>query len=133
MEQTEEKEQTANGSENVKNRPAIGPSSETPPTTALRPQVGRETCASCGAAAGDNPNGAEMATYSYVYALGRIQARFPNLGVEKEFAQATGRAETAGQTDRQTFHSVLTERSNRYLARQLCWILTIEGLETYIL
>jgi hypothetical protein len=28
---------------------------------------------------------------------------------------------------------VLAERSNRYLARKLCWVLTIEGLETYLL
>jgi hypothetical protein len=53
--------------------------------------------------------------------------------VEKEFAQATGRAETAGLTDRQALQSVLSQRSNRYLARQLCWVLEIEGLETYLL
>lgn len=73
------------------------------------------------------------ATYSYVYALGRITPRFPSLAVEKEFAQATGRADTTGLTDRQALQSVLSERANRYLARQLCWVLTIEGLETYIL
>ncbi len=48
-------------------------------------------------------------------------------------AQATGRAETAGQTDRQAFHHILSQRENRYLARQLCWVLTVQGLETYIL
>jgi hypothetical protein len=41
------------------------------------------------------------ATTSYVYAIGRIEPRFPLLSVEKEFAQVTGRAETAGLTDRQ--------------------------------
>jgi hypothetical protein len=55
------------------------------------------------------------------------------MAVEKEFAQATGRAETAGLTDRQAVHAVLSQRQNRYLARQLCYVLTIEGLETYIL
>lgn len=70
---------------------------------------------------------------SYVYALGRITPRFPSLSVEKEFAQATGRAETAGLTDRQALQSVLSQRSNRYLVRQLCWVLEIEGLETYLL
>ena len=72
-------------------------------------------------------------TPSYVYALGRVTPRFPSLAVEKEFAQATGRAETAGLTDRQSLQSVLSKRSNRYLARQLCWVLEIEGLETYLL
>jgi PatG Domain len=70
---------------------------------------------------------------SYVYAIGRVEARFPNLAAEKEFAQATGRTETAGKTDQQTFHTVLSKRENRYLVRQLCWVLTIQGLETYLL
>ncbi len=70
---------------------------------------------------------------SYVYALGKVTPRFPNLAVEKEFAQATGRAETTGLTDRQALQSVLSQRSNRYLARQLCWVLEIEGMETYLL
>jgi len=76
-------------------------------------------------------NGNGMA--SYVYAIGRVEARFPNLAAEKEFAQATGRADTAGKTDQQTFHAVLSKRENRYLIRQLCWVLTIQGLETYLL
>src|SRR5262245_53067288 len=70
---------------------------------------------------------------AYVYAIGRIQPRFPTLSAEKEFAQATGRAETAGLSDRRALHTVLSQRENRYLARQLCWVLTIEGLDTYIL
>jgi hypothetical protein len=74
-----------------------------------------------------------MTMYTYVYALGRVDPRFPRLAVEKELAQATGRAETTGLTDRQTLYTVLSQRQNRYLARQLCYVLTIEGLETYIL
>ncbi|MGH9962245.1 MAG: hypothetical protein ACREBC_34835 [Pyrinomonadaceae bacterium] len=70
---------------------------------------------------------------SFVYALGRVVPRFPRLALEKEFAQATGREATAGLTDRQAVHEVLSQRQNRYLSRQLCWVLTIEGLETYIL
>jgi hypothetical protein len=69
---------------------------------------------------------------SHVYALGQIEARFPRPSVEKEMAQATGRAETAGRTDQQAFHQVLSQRENRYLARQMCWVLTVQGLETYI-
>jgi hypothetical protein len=81
-----------------------------------------------------NPEGTSVTTYPYVYAVGRIEPRFPSLAVEKEFAQATGRLEqTAGLTDRETLQSALSERANRYLARQLCFVLTIEGLETYIL
>lgn len=89
-------------------------------------QLGAAPCPACAAAE------ARQAP-AHVYALGRIEARFPNLAVEKEMAQATGRANTAGKTDRQTFHAVLTQRENRYLARQLCWVLTIQGLDTYLL
>jgi PatG C-terminal len=67
---------------------------------------------------------------SYVYALGSIEPRFPRLSVEKEFAQATGRAETVNLTDRQTLRRVLEQ--NRYLVKQLCWIMTVAGLETYL-
>lgn len=75
----------------------------------------------------------ETGQLSYVYALGRIEPRFPYPSVEKELAQAIGRAATAGLTDPQALHAVLSERQNRYLVRQLCWVLSIEGLETYIL
>jgi hypothetical protein len=75
-----------------------------------------------------------MATPPYVFALGRVAPRFPTLALEKEFEQATGRLEeTAGLTNRQATYSVLSERANRYLVRQICFVLTIEGLETYIL
>jgi hypothetical protein len=77
--------------------------------------------------------GGEVLTPAYVYAIGGIEPRFPTLSSEKEFAQATGRAETAALTDRQALHEVLSQRANRYLLRQLCWVFTIEGLETYIL
>jgi len=72
-------------------------------------------------------------TSAYIYALGRIEPRFPRLSVEKEYAQATGRAETVGLTDRQALQTVLSQPENRYLARQLCYVLTIEGLDTYVL
>jgi hypothetical protein len=67
-----------------------------------------------------------MTTSAYVYALGRIEPRFPRLSIEKEYAQATSRAETAGLTDRQALQTVLSQPENRYLARQLCY-------DTYIL
>jgi hypothetical protein len=80
-----------------------------------------------------SPQSAGDGGAGFVYALGLIEARFPSLAVEKEFAQATGRAETAGLTDRQVLHEVISQPQNRYLVRQLCWVLTVEGLETYLL
>jgi hypothetical protein len=133
MEQTEGQELPANPPTAGDHRPAVGPSADHQTVTTPPPSVGRGTCATCGGALESNPNGGEMATYSYVYALGRVELRFPSPAIEREFAQATGRAETAGLTDRQAVHAVLSQRQNRYLARQLCYVLTIEGLETYIL
>jgi len=107
--------------------PAARSGSTSPTNSSVSPQA----CSSCGSAPA--ANGATAAPTSWVYALGRIEARFPSISVEKEFAQATGRDKTAGLTDRQALHSVLSKPENRYLVRQLCWILTVEGLETYIL
>lgn len=93
-----------------------------------------QSCSSCGGTGFRAPQ--EPATVSmsaFIYAIGRVEARFPNLAAEKEFAQATARADTAGKTDQQAFHAVLSKRENRYLVRQLCWVLNIQELETYIL
>jgi PatG C-terminal len=86
---------------------------------------------------------------AYVYALGQVDWRFPSLGIEKEFAQATARLEPAAQsaaskrgrsqqqppplTPHQLQSAALADDGNRYLARLLCWVLVIESLETYIL
>ena len=80
-----------------------------------------------------NANGPRMLVPSFVYALGRVEPRFPSLAVEREFAQVIGRGAHEGLTDRQTLQAVISERFNRYLARRLCWVLLVEGLETYIL
>lgn len=70
----------------------------------------------------------------YVYALGRIQPHFSSVGIEKEYLQAAARSgQSAGKTDGQLMVEVLSDPKNQYLARRLCWVLTIEGMETYIL
>ena len=80
-----------------------------------------------------NSDGKGKAELSYVYAIGRIETRFPTLGVEKEFAQAMDRENLKGFTDQQALHSVLSKPENRYLMHQVCWVFTIEGIEAYIL
>ncbi len=97
----------------------------------------------CGALAGGPPAGGAMGIGQssptlplpppFVYALGRVEPRFPRPGVEKEFAQATGRTGAAGLTDREALYKVLCQPENRYLSRQLCWVFTVEGLDTYLL
>jgi len=79
------------------------------------------------------PPPGEYAGPAFVYALGQIDPRFPTLAVEKEFAQVAGQSDASGLTDRQALQALLSEPGNRYLARQLCWVLTIEGVDTYIL
>jgi hypothetical protein len=116
------------------NASASGNDSPAPAISAARPTVSSlapQPCPTCGAAPASN--GGIAATPSYVYAIGRIEPRFPRISVEKELAQVTGQADTAGLSDRQALQRVLSERQNRYLARQLCWVLTVEGLETYLL
>jgi PatG C-terminal len=131
MEQTELNEQTTSEANAFNAGQVIAPPVNNHSQTASRAPVSPATCASCGAAADYSANGSTAP--SYVFAIGKVEMRFPTLAVEKEFAQATGRANTKGLTDRAAAHAVLAERSNRYLARQICWVFTIEGLETYIL
>src|SRR5215471_21853506 len=102
-----------------------------PPAKPSSPVVAPQACATCGTAMPSN--GSSSPARRHVYVVGHIEARSPSPSVEKEFAQATGRADTAGLTNRQAVQKVLSPRQNRYLARQLCWVMTIEGLETYIL
>ncbi|MGH9434799.1 MAG: hypothetical protein ACRD06_02230 [Terriglobia bacterium] len=127
MEQAEVKEQAA-AVVNAGNGAQAAAFAENSAVRAVSPQA----CPTCGAAPAAN-GGYAAATPTYVYAVGRIEPRFPRPSVEKEFAQVTGKAGTAGLTDRQAVQKVLSQRQNRYLARQLCWVMTIEGLETYIL
>jgi PatG Domain len=130
MNQTENIEQSDNQPANqlveINAEPISKPLPESRTGTKLIPQTGNGDCGCGGSMASATPP-------AYVYAIGKVGWRFPRPSVEKEFAQATGRAETVGLTDQQTFHEVLSQRQNRYLVRQLCWVLTIEGLETYLL
>jgi PatG Domain len=127
MEQPEVKEQLVTGSISGTRSTPLAAFEAVPAAISVIPQA----CSTCGAA--PTTNGGASTAPTYIYGIGRIEARFPRPSVEKEFVQATGRAETAGLTDRQAVQKVLSQRENRYLARQMCWVMTIEGLETYIL
>jgi hypothetical protein len=119
QQQREVIEQAEGAAQQPARRPAEPADAPTSPTSPAQP----------------TPAEVEGATsHPYVYAIGTVEPRFPTLAAEKEFAQTTGRAEgTAGLTDREATHSVLSDRANRYLVRQLCFVMTIQGLETYIL
>jgi hypothetical protein len=70
----------------------------------------------------------------YVYALCKIDVRFPTLDVEKEVAQALGRMDTNGQTDGQALYQLLSDPGNRYLRREMCFVAQVGGgIDAYIL
>jgi hypothetical protein len=90
---------------------------------------GKQGC-SCGSEA------VKVTPPSYIYAIGKVVHRFPNRSLELELAQATGRRpeeETRGRLREDVVHTALTDPANRYIARQICYVLNIEKLETYIL
>lgn len=96
-------------------------------------QQSETTSAGCATCDDSRPMPSPTADPVYVYALGRVQPQFSNLGAQQEFAQVVARTDTAGKTDQQVFQAVVTARANRYLARQLCWVFTVQGIETYLL
>src|SRR5262249_17038034 len=132
MEQAETRESPDTQSQPIMPEPAsVAASAAAPPPAGraagpLSPQAGAASCPTCGSGANGGPA-------TMVYGIGRVEPRFPTPCVEKEFAQATGRAKTSGLTDRQALHDVLSKPENRCLVRQLCWVMSIGGLETYII
>ncbi|HEY9404210.1 MAG TPA: hypothetical protein VIQ24_16245 [Pyrinomonadaceae bacterium] len=131
MQQTGVSEQPAEQSSGASGAPLVASSPDVRPAASISPQTGTGGSCGCGGQAAEVARGALETPY--VFAIGKVEVRFPSLAVEKEFAQAGGRADTAGLTDREALQSVLTRRENRYLARQVRWVFTIEGLETYLL
>lgn len=128
MDQNDETEQSRE--ELMRESPTSSPTSVSHSfARAISPQADAETCATCGSPLEIGSEGG--VTYPYVYAIGRVEPRFPTLGYEKEYAQAVGRAETNGMTDRQALAYAL--KQHRYLARRMCYVLTIRDLETYLL
>ncbi len=81
----------------------------------------------------ENKGTCGLKSLPFVYVLGQVEARFPNRSIEKEFVQIIERSKSANFEHQQAFYSVLSQPENRYLARKLSWILTMEGVPIYIL
>jgi hypothetical protein len=114
--------------ESIRSGPITPDGAKTLNASASGSQLPLVSCPTCG---NEQPNNAS--DYAPVYVIGRIEARFPRASVEKEFVQVRARADVKGKTDREALHIVLSLRENRYLVRKLCWVLSIQGLETYLL
>jgi len=97
----------------------------------VTPAGSGNVCSQCGSSTGQVANPAPA---GWVYAIGRIVPRFPDLGVEKEFAQAGGGAGAAdGILETNRLIEILKEPQSRYLARQLCWVFHNGQTETFTL
>lgn len=69
---------------------------------------------------------------AYLYAIGRLEARFPSLGIEREFQQRLAglpAAEASG-AKRIVMRRVL--EANPYLAARMCYVLMVSGYPGYI-
>jgi hypothetical protein len=67
-----------------------------------------------------------------VFAVGRLRPRVPTLGLEKEIAQATGRKPTSTKSDDEALCAILTAPENDYLAREVCWVFSVQGVDAFI-
>jgi PatG C-terminal len=90
-----------------------------------------QACSSCGAAPATNT--AVAGPPPCIYVIGHIEPRFPLLSIEKEARQAIAREGPSKDTDREVMAKLLRDPANKYLVRQLCWVLSVQGVETYIL
>lgn len=68
---------------------------------------------------------------SYVYVIGEIDWRFPDASLENEFHQVRHATNVEGLTQQEIEKKILAE--NRYLARQVCWVMRSQTVETYVL
>jgi PatG Domain len=75
---------------------------------------------------------------SFVYALGTVELQYPDPSIVDELlnvARTQNNTEPlfTKTTDRLWLYSVLSTPAARYVARKLCWVLTIEGHPAYSL
>jgi hypothetical protein len=101
------------------------------------PANGSAGCA-CGAPGGICTCNANRAGPSgFVYALGTVEAEYPNVAVEREMQTvAHGLGMQTGPTDDRSWqYAVLNANRDmtRYIARQLSWRLTIEDFPAFVL
>jgi Subtilase family/PatG Domain len=94
----------------------------------------------CGAPSGVCSCGAESDLSGFVYAIGTIDADYPNAAIEREMQTlavhlGVGAAPNGATEDRHWQHLVLSKdlKLTRYLARQLRWHLIIEGQPIFVL
>lgn len=109
--------------------PALAPAP--PPAAPVAPQ----DCG-CGGGGGCDCGGQGSATATgFVYVLGTLRAAFPSETVRKEFEEQIARVypQPTNVPDEQLIFQVLSQGENLYLAREICWVLQVDGVDTYVL
>jgi hypothetical protein len=95
--------------------------------TSVIEEISKETKTDCGCGSHTR----EKNSPNYIYALGNIRFQFPNKSLEKEFQQLIRLENTANQTDSHITYNVL--KNNKHIAREMCWIFTIETIDMYLI
>lgn len=89
-------------------------------------------CTTCGSYGVTAMPVSQIAASRYVYAVGRLEARFPSLGVEKEFAQFATQTQRKGLDEPAFIRAVLADPGAQYLARQLSWVLVSQDRDAFV-
>lgn len=97
-------------------------------TDTVTPQAGSTGCPTCAA----SQPAAQPSAPTPVYVIGHIEPRFPSLSLEKEAWQAIKREGTVQGTDHEVMQKLLSDPNNLYIVRQLCWVLSVQDVESYI-
>lgn len=102
-----------------------------PASAASRDVISPQACSTCGTTPA--ANAASVVSPPCIYVIGHIEPRFPQLSIEKEARQIIARGGPSKETDREVMARLLRDSANNYLVRQLCWVLSVQGVDTYIL
>jgi hypothetical protein len=104
--------------------PPLGPSAIPNPAP---PHGGAQPCCSaCASKAGE-----AMAGERFVFAIGKVDLRFPNLGLEREYQRAEHQLGKAGGRRGERLAAVL--RGQRHIATRVCPLLMVGGVPAYVL
>ncbi|MGW2787699.1 hypothetical protein ACWC3X_42015 [Streptomyces populi] len=76
---------------------------------------------------------APRGTGVWVYSIGRIVPRFPDLGLEKEFAQTAGGIAPGEAVGTEQLRAVLARSENAYLAALICWTFVAGDVDVFTL
>lgn len=104
--------------------PMLMPAASQPAAVVVRPENGLspQDCGCGGGSAGPA---------RYVYAFGVLDTKYPSLSVQNEFQQAASRDQVIGPLGNINYE-VLSQGQNAYLAREMCFVLRIDGVDSYI-